>query len=99
MEMHQIRCFLAILAIALGAGAASAETLGIGGVTRTFIAQLPDTKPAPLVIVLHGNTQTGADVMTRTSGPAVAKPQHFGGIFPRGPNPARADAGPGTRAA
>ena len=38
MEMHQLRCFLAILAIALGAGAASAETLVIGGVTRTFIA-------------------------------------------------------------
>jgi polyhydroxybutyrate depolymerase len=72
MEMHQIRCFLAVLAIALGASAASAETLVIGGVTRTFITQFPDTRPAPLVIVLHGNTQTGADVMTRTSWPEVA---------------------------
>jgi polyhydroxybutyrate depolymerase len=98
-QMHQIRCFLAILAIALGAGAASAETLDIKGVTRTYIAQLPDTKPAPLVIVLHGNTQTGADVMTRTSWPAVAKREHFGVIFPDGLNRAWADLWPDTRRA
>ena len=73
MEMHQIRCLLASLAIALGATAACAETLDIKGVTRTFITQFPDTKPAPLVIVLHGNTQSGADVMARTSWPAVAR--------------------------
>ena len=99
MEMHQIRCFLASLAFALAANTASAETLVIGGVTRTFIAQLPDTKPAPLVIVLHGNIQTGADVMARTSWPAVAKREHFGVIFPDGLNRAWADLWPGTRRA
>jgi polyhydroxybutyrate depolymerase len=99
MEMHQIRCFLAVLAIALGASPASAETLVIGGVTRTFITQFPDTRPAPLVIVLHGNTQTGADVMTRTSWPEVAKRERFGVIFPDGLNRAWADLRPdGKRA-
>jgi polyhydroxybutyrate depolymerase len=91
MGLHQIRYFLAVLAIALGASAAAAETLQVGGVTRTFITQLPDTKPAPLVIVLHGTTQTGADVMTRTSWPAVAKRERFGVIFPDGLNRAWAD--------
>jgi polyhydroxybutyrate depolymerase len=99
MEMYQIRCLLASLAIALGAGAASAETLDIKGVARSYIAQLPDTKPAPLVIVLHGNTQTGADVMMRTSWPAVAKREHFAVIFPDGLNRAWADLWPGTRRA
>jgi polyhydroxybutyrate depolymerase len=91
MEMHQIRCLLASLAIALGATAACAETLDIKGVTRTFITQFPDTKPAPLVIVLHGNTQSGADVMARTSWPAVARRERFGVIFPDGLNRAWAD--------
>jgi len=99
MEMHQIRCLMAILGIALGAGAASAETLDLKGVTRSYIAQLPDTKPAPLVIVLHGNTQTGADVMMRTSWPAVAKREHFGVIFPDGLNHAWADLRSDTKRA
>jgi polyhydroxybutyrate depolymerase len=97
--MHHVRCFLAVLAIALGAHAASAETLVIRGVTRTFIAQFSDTKPAPLVIVLHGNTQTGADVMTRTTWPAVAKREHFGVIFPDGLNRAWADLRSDTKRA
>jgi polyhydroxybutyrate depolymerase len=60
-------------------------------VLRSFIAQLPDTKPAPLVIVLHGNTQTGADITTRTAWPAVAKRERFGVVFPDGLNRAWAD--------
>jgi polyhydroxybutyrate depolymerase len=70
---------------------ALSDTINIGGVTRSFVAQLPDTKPAPLVIVLHGNTQTGADMMTRTSWPAVAKRERFGVVFPDGLNRAWAD--------
>ena len=77
--------------IASVARPASAETIGIGGVSRSFVAQLPDTKPAPLVIVLHGNTQTGADMTTRTSWPAVAKRERFGVVFPDGLNRAWAD--------
>ena len=62
------------LAFACCACPASAETLNIGGVTRTFTAQLADIRPAPLVIVLHGNTQSGADMATRTSWPGAAHP-------------------------
>jgi hypothetical protein len=71
--------------------AASAETLNIGGVTRTFTAQFADARPAPLVIVLHGNTQTGADMATRTSWPAVAKRERFSIVLPDGLNRAWAD--------
>ena len=39
-----------------------ADTLDINGVARSYTVQLPATKPASLVIVLHGNTQTGADM-------------------------------------
>jgi polyhydroxybutyrate depolymerase len=70
---------------------AKAETVEVNGATRTFIAQLPSTKPAPLVIVLHGNTQTGADMVARTSWLAVAKREHFAVVFPDGLNRAWAD--------
>ena len=67
--------------------------------TRTFTAQLPDKKPAPLVIVLHGNTQTGADMASRTSWPAVAKREGFGVVFPDGLNRAWADLRPNAKRA
>ena len=73
--------FLALLLVLTGASAASAETITIGGVTRHYTARLPDTRPAPLVIVLHGNTQTGADMITRTAWPAVAKRENFAVVF------------------
>ena len=71
-----------------------ADSIDINGVTRTFTAQLPDARPAPLVIVLHGNTQTGADMITRTAWPAVAKREGFGVVFPDGLNHAWADLRP-----
>jgi poly(3-hydroxybutyrate) depolymerase len=55
-----IRVFALVGALAFGASAALADGIDINGLTRTFAAQLPGTRPAPLVIVLHGNTQTGA---------------------------------------
>jgi polyhydroxybutyrate depolymerase len=79
------------LAIACCAEPALSDSIGVNGVTRAFLAQLPDTKPAPLVIVLHGNTQTGAGVAERTSWPAVAKRERFGVVFPDGLNRAWAD--------
>jgi polyhydroxybutyrate depolymerase len=87
------------LAFACFACPASAETLNIGGVTRTFTAQLADTRPAPLVIVLHGNTQSGADMATRTSWPAVAKREHFSIVLPDGLNRAWADLRPDSKRA
>jgi polyhydroxybutyrate depolymerase len=76
-----------------------ADTIDINGVTRTFTAQLPDSKPAPLVIVLHGNTQTGADMAARTSWPDVARRERFGVVFPNGLNRAWADLRPDTKRA
>src|ERR1700760_729672 len=64
------------------ASPALAESINVGGVARTFIAQLPAGKGAPLVIVLHGNAQTGEDVATRTSWPQIAKREKFAVVFP-----------------
>jgi polyhydroxybutyrate depolymerase len=94
-----IRIFAVILAVMFGAASAAAETIEIGGVARAFLTQFPDRKPAPLVIVLHGNTQTGADMKTRTSWPLVAKRERFGVIFPDGLNHAWADLRPDTKRA
>ena len=94
-----IRIFAIILAIALGPGMAKAETIDIGGVARTYLTQFPDSKPAPLVIALHGNTQTGADMRTRTSWALVANRERFGVIFPDGLNHAWADLRPDSKRA
>src|ERR1700730_3513463 len=85
---------VAIAAIAGWAGARLAECMACYGVARSFSAQFPDTRPAPLVIVLHGNTQTGADMATRTSWPQIAKREHFGVVYPDGLNRAWADLRP-----
>jgi polyhydroxybutyrate depolymerase len=89
----------AIVAIACLVRPALSETLEIGSVTRTYTAQLPDTKPAPLVIVLHGNSQTGADMAERTSWPQAAKRENFGVVFPDGLNRAWADLRPSDKRA
>jgi polyhydroxybutyrate depolymerase len=93
------RIFATGVALALGITAAPAEQIKIGGVARTFTAQLPDNKPAPLVIALHGNTQTGIDMMTRTSWPDVAKRERFAVVFPDGLNRAWADFRPNANRA
>ena len=86
--------FLALLLVLTCAGAATADTIAIGKVTRHYTVRLPDKKPAPLVIVLHGNTQTGADMITRTAWPAVARREGFAVVFPDGLNHAWADLRP-----
>lgn len=78
---------------------ALSETVSINGGARTFTTETADTRPAPLVIVLHGNTQTGADMITRTSWPAVAKREHFSIVLPDGLNRAWADLRPDTKRA
>src|ERR1700730_3711776 len=85
---------VATAAIVCWAGAALAETIAFDGVARSFSAQFPDTRPAPLVIVLHGNTQTRADMATPTSWPQIAKREHFGVVYPDGLNRAWADLRP-----
>jgi polyhydroxybutyrate depolymerase len=88
-----------ILAIICWGNPALSDTIDINGMVRTYSIQRSDTKPAPLVIVLHGNTQTGADIVARTSWPAVAKREHFGVVFPDGLNRAWADLRPDTKRA
>ena len=89
----------AILAITCWANPALSETIDINGIVRSYTIQLPDKKPAPLVIVLHGNTQTGSDMVARTSWPAVAKREHVGVVFPDGLNRAWADLRPNANRA
>ena len=97
--MMRLSGLAVVVAIVCCAGPALSDTIGVDGITRTFTAQLPDTRPAPLVIVLHGNTQTGADMASRTSWPALAKREHFGVAFPDGLNRAWADYRPNANRA
>jgi polyhydroxybutyrate depolymerase len=93
-------CAAALILLLTGWSArAHSETVDINGTTRTFIAQLPATKPAPLVIVLHGNAQTGTDMVARTSWPRVAKREQFAVVFPDGLNRAWADLRPSDKRA
>lgn len=94
-----IRALAIGLAFAMAAAPAAAETIEIGGVTRSYLAQFPDAKPAPLVIALHGNTQTGTDMKTRTSWALVASRAHFAVLFPDGLNHAWADSRPDAKRA
>lgn len=71
---------------------ARADTIDVNGVMRSYTAQLPAKKPAPLVVVLHGKTQRGADMIARTAWPQVAKREGFAVAFPDGLNHAWADA-------
>jgi polyhydroxybutyrate depolymerase len=85
---------LALLALC---GAVRAESIVADGVTRTFTAVVAANRPAPLVIVLHGNTQTSADMISRTSWPALARREQFSAVFPDGLNRAWADLRPNDR--
>jgi polyhydroxybutyrate depolymerase len=89
-----IRFLTLLLVLTCASAASAAETIAIGGLTRHYTVRLPDTKPAPLVIVLHGNTQTGADMITRTAWPAVAKREGFAVVFPDRLNHSWADLRP-----
>ncbi|PAY09886.1 polyhydroxybutyrate depolymerase [Bradyrhizobium sp. UFLA03-84] len=85
--------------LALGVAPAAADSLLVNGTTRTFVLQAPATRPAPLVIVLHGKTQSSADMMTRTSWPLIAKRDGFAVAYPDGLNHAWADSRPHQRRA
>jgi polyhydroxybutyrate depolymerase len=93
-RLRLLLLFITLAAVVCGTDTARAETIAVDGVARSFSAQFPEQRPAPLVIVLHGNTQTGADMATRTSWPEVARREHFGVVFPDGLNRAWADLRP-----
>lgn len=82
---------IAIIAFVLTATPSLAETFNIGGTDRTYTAVVPDRKPAPLVLVLHGNTQQGVDMRTRSSWPLLAQREGIIALFPDGLNRAWAD--------
>jgi polyhydroxybutyrate depolymerase len=82
----------ALLAALAAASAASADTIDVNGVKRSYTAQLPAKRLVPLVVVLHGKTQRGADMVARTAWPQVAKREGFAVVFPDGLNHAWADA-------
>lgn len=79
------------VAFVLGATPSLADTIHVGGTERTYAAIVPERKPAPLVLVLHGNTQQGIDMQTRTSWPQLARREGIVAIFPDGLNRAWAD--------
>ncbi|MBV8919330.1 hypothetical protein [Bradyrhizobium sp.] len=62
---------IALLAAIACACPVRAETISVGGVTRSFTVALPAVRPAPLVIVLHGAAQSETDMMTRTMAPSL----------------------------
>ena len=89
--MAKLAPFILGVCLALQAGPVAAEHMEFGGVTRTYSAIVPEQKPAPLVLVLHGNTQQGVDMETRTSWPDVARRERFAIVFPDGLNRGWAD--------
>jgi polyhydroxybutyrate depolymerase len=91
--------FAVVLLGASGAWPAWSETIDSNGTARAYVIQRPNTRPAPLVIVLHGNTQTGADIASRTSWPEIARRESFSVVFPDGLNRAWADFRPNANRA
>ncbi|WFU24378.1 PHB depolymerase family esterase [Bradyrhizobium sp. CB1717] len=85
----QIGMFVAALT---AAPVASADVIDVNGVKRSYTLQLPAKRLVPLVVVLHGKTQRGADMIARTAWPQVAKREGFAVAFPDGLNHAWADA-------
>src|SRR5690349_5790909 len=82
----------ALVAGLAAAPAAFADTIEVGGTLRSYTVQLPAQRLVPLVVVLHGKTQRGADMVARTAWPEVAKRGGFAVVFPDGLNHAWADA-------
>ena len=89
--MTRLALYSFTVLLALQAGPATADSIDAGGVTRTYTTVVPEQKPAPLVLVLHGNTQQGADMVQRTSWPDVARRERFAAVFPDGLNRSWAD--------
>jgi len=87
------------LLAASGAGPAWCETIDVDGTARAYGILPADNRPAPLVIVLHGNTQTGADIASRTKWPEIARRERFSVVFPDGLNRAWADFRPNANRA
>ena len=66
--MRRRRRIAALVAALAATSAASADTIDIDGVKRSYTVQLPAKRLVPLVVVLHGKTQRGADITRSNNG-------------------------------
>ncbi len=83
---------LGVLAFVAAPQRAWADSLAVGGVARSYVAQIPaGAQKLPLVLVLHGNGQQGANVMAQTTWAAIATRERFVVVFPDGLRKAWAD--------
>lgn len=65
---------------------AQERTLAAGGLQRTYLVQVPagTTAPTPIVLLLHGGTQTAENVWEQTSLPTLGASDHFIVAAPQG---------------
>jgi polyhydroxybutyrate depolymerase len=65
---------------------AQSRSLLVGGVQRTYLVQAPSASsaPAPIVLLLHGGTQTAEKVWAQTSLPTLAARDRFILAAPQG---------------
>src|SRR5262245_44942273 len=67
-------------------GTAQTRNLSVGGVPRTYLVQAParTSAPAPIVLLLHGGTQTAGQVWAQTSLPTLGARDRFIVAAPQG---------------
>jgi polyhydroxybutyrate depolymerase len=75
----------------VGLPTARADTIKVGDVNRTYTAVLPERRPSPLVLVLHGGLQQGADMMRITGWSDVARREGLAVVYPDALNRVWAD--------
>lgn len=65
---------------------AQKRTLQFGGQARTYLAQVPKGAkgPLPVIVLLHGGTETAEDAWKETSLPTLAASQNFILVAPQG---------------
>lgn len=64
---------------------AQRRTLSFGGLTRTYLAQVPKGRgPYPVVVLLHGGTETSEDAWKETSLPTLGLSENFILVAPQG---------------
>jgi polyhydroxybutyrate depolymerase len=92
VNWHNARRGLLAAACALAPAWAAADNLTVGGVARSYVANIPaGAQKLPLVLALHGNGGHGAQLQAQTSWATLAAKERFAVVFPDGLNKAWAD--------